>query len=186
MKKLISTNNRKLLISLITLIISISLVSEINNFSTNSENCGAYINQCNNKITNKQQSKEMKKHSYFRTNKTPFDIHLYFTKDTYESALKVRENMSKAFPKMTFYDPVPYPIGPHPLPMWEAHFSNIINDGTDEELGRILIWLIQNRNGHSVIIHPNTQDMRRDHSTDAIWIGTQLTMNMKIFDELGH
>lgn len=117
---------------------------------------------------------------YFRTDSTPFDIHFYFDEHSVDSALKIRADMAKAFPGFTFYEPQHRKVGPHPLPMWEAHFSRPYNKASHDELGSAIVWVMQNRKGHSVLFHPNTRDMLRDHSTDAIWLGKKLELDLEV------
>jgi len=61
---------------------------------------------------------------------THWDVHFYFDEHNPEdvkSALEVWRASKKNFPRMPIFEPVPYPIGPHPIGMWEAHF---ISNGT--------------------------------------------------------
>jgi aromatic ring-cleaving dioxygenase len=61
------------------------------------------------------------------------------------------------------------PIGPHLTPMWEAAF-------TPECFGDFVSWLMLNRNGLSVLIHPNTGKEMDDHVLHAFWLGTPLSL----------
>lgn len=117
---------------------------------------------------------------FFKEDRTPFDIHFYFDDKTIESALKIRKDMSREFNGFKFYEPQFEKVGPHPLPMWEAHFSKAYNKNSPDELGRAIIWLMKNRKQHSVLIHPNTNDALKDHSVNAIWLGEKLNLNLDI------
>ena len=115
--------------------------------------------------------------SFLLPNRNPLDIHFYYNEKTATSALKIRKKLSESFDFLTFYDPFDTPIGPHPVPMWEADFSKSKN--VNEDLGRVLLWLMENRNNHIVLIHPHTGNGLLDHTTHAIWLGDKLNLNLE-------
>lgn len=58
-------------------------------------------------------------------------------------------------------------VGPHALPMYQVAFAV-------EELPRLLPWLMLNRRGLCILVHPNTSNPRRDHVQGAAWLGEML------------
>jgi aromatic ring-cleaving dioxygenase len=62
------------------------------------------------------------------------------------------------------------PVGPHARPMYLAAFA-------PAEFSRFVPWLMINRRGLAVLIHPNTGHPRRNHVSDAIWLGEILDIN---------
>jgi aromatic ring-cleaving dioxygenase len=58
------------------------------------------------------------------------------------------------------------PIGPHPVPMFEIAFDSSM-------FATIVPWLMLNRNGLSVLVHPNTGFAKADHLSNALWLGDQ-------------
>lgn len=113
--------------------------------------------------------------------RNPFDIHFYFTKENEKSALEVREKLRKEFDFLTFYDPHPNGIGPHLCGMWEADFKNSKNQ--NEDFGKVLAWLMLNRNGHSVLVHPHTGNSLKDHTDHAIWLGDKLKLKLEVLKD---
>ena len=113
--------------------------------------------------------------------KNPMEIHFYFTKETSDFALEIREELKKKFPTLTFYNPHFENIGPHLYPMWEADFSK--SKEFHKDFGSITHWLMLNRKGHSVLIHPHTGNSLKDHTINAIWLGEKLNLNFKELEE---
>jgi DOPA 4,5-dioxygenase len=61
------------------------------------------------------------------------------------------------------------PIGPHPTPMFELGFE-------PADFATVVPWLMLNRNGLSILVHPNTGDARRDHLENSLWLGERLPL----------
>ena len=66
------------------------------------------------------------------------------------------------------------PVGPHPLPMFEAWFASA-------HLDTVVRWILANRHQFSVLIHPLSGDDLADHRDHAIWIGKPLPLKLDIF-----
>jgi DOPA 4,5-dioxygenase len=62
------------------------------------------------------------------------------------------------------------PIGPHARPMYQVAFATA-------EFGRFVPWLMVNRRGLAVLIHPNTGEPKSDHLSRALWLGEILDIN---------
>ena len=67
---------------------------------------------------------------------------------------------------------VDFPIGPHPLPMFEAHVSAA-------NLPAIEAQLVANRVNCSILVHEKTNDHMNDHTKGARWLGTPLELNLE-------
>ena len=61
------------------------------------------------------------------------------------------------------------PDGPHPVGNLQFAF-------TPAEFASVVPWLMMNRDGLSVLVHPLTGDMARDHDAQALWLGTPLAL----------
>jgi DOPA 4,5-dioxygenase len=61
-------------------------------------------------------------------------------------------------------------VGPHTRPMYQVAFSTT-------EFARFVPWLMVNRDGLAVLIHPNTSQPKLDHLGHAVWLGEILDIN---------
>jgi DOPA 4,5-dioxygenase len=91
--------------------------------------------------------------------------------------MELREKMQEKFQWMRFYTPKGRPIGPHPVPMWEADFGSYENrnlwsdvrDFIEEEHGNL-----------SVLIHPHSLDGDyADHTKNSFWAGEVLDLRIQ-------
>ena len=101
-----------------------------------------------------------------------FHSHIYFEPVTRETALWVRKEITSWFAvaaSRLFDDP----IGPHPLGMFEVDFGA-------RDFGAIVPWLMANRRGLSVLVHPRSGDDLLDHTEYALWLGQTLPLKLEI------
>jgi aromatic ring-cleaving dioxygenase len=56
------------------------------------------------------------------------------------------------------------PVGPHSASMYQVAFAI-------ELFARFVPWLMLNRHGLDVLVHPNTLAPRDDHLAHALWLG---------------
>ena len=47
------------------------------------------------------------------------------------------------------------------------------------EFPRIVPWLMLNRGGLSVLVHPQTEDAYDDHTIHALWLGAPLPLRVE-------
>ena len=107
-----------------------------------------------------------------------YHAHIYFTLDEMALATRVRENIIKELPQLTYKGQlIPIPIGPHPKPMFEIHIpaANI-----NYAMARINAL----RQGLSVLIHPVQHDEMAAHTSDSRWLGEKLPLNLDILKQL--
>ncbi len=96
--------------------------------------------------------------------------HIYFDGDAErETALALRAQIAERFAVALgrVHDRA---IGPHPGPMYQVAFDVASFD-------RVVPWLMLNRRGLTVFVHPNTRDERRDHLVHALWMGRVLEID---------
>jgi DOPA 4,5-dioxygenase len=105
-----------------------------------------------------------------------YHAHIYFDPGTgRDQALALREAIGERFRVRlgTVWD---RPVGPHSRAMFQVAFEPAL-------FASLVPWLMLNAGGLSVLIHPNTRNMRRDHLEDRLWLGAPLDVHGEILPE---
>lgn len=101
-----------------------------------------------------------------------FHAHIYFTAETRDSVLALRQELESSPDLPVDLQPVrETPMGPHPTPMFNAHIDR-------RDLGVVAYWLMRHHGPHSILVHPNTGDDLADHTRHALWLGEPLDLNL--------
>jgi aromatic ring-cleaving dioxygenase len=100
---------------------------------------------------------------------TSYHAHIYFDAAERPRAEKLRALIAERFTVRvgSWHEK---PIGPHTKPMYQVAFAA-------EEFPRFVPWLMLNRDGLSVLVHPNTLWPKDDHLVHALWLGPALPIN---------
>lgn len=103
---------------------------------------------------------------------TGFHAHVYYDKTTREAAARVREGLEVRFAVRLgrWHD---RPIGPHSQAMYQVAFA-------PELFGVLVPWLMLNREGLNILIHPETGEDLGDHRDRSLWLGEKLPLNLEI------
>ena len=62
------------------------------------------------------------------------------------------------------------PGGPHPAPMFQVNFAAAL-------FADVVPWLMLNRGGLDLLVHPETGDDVADHGDHALWLGHTLPID---------
>ena len=63
------------------------------------------------------------------------------------------------------------PVGPHPI-------ANVLVIFKPEQFEQVVPYLMPNRAGLDVLVHPLTEDAVEDHSSYAIWLGKPVELKL--------
>ena len=99
-----------------------------------------------------------------------YHAHVYFNPATRPVAERLRDTIAGRFTVQlgAFSDD---PIGPHPISQFNVIFRA-------DEFQHIVPWLMLNRDGLDVLVHPLTDDMYADHSDHALWLGPPVDLKL--------
>jgi aromatic ring-cleaving dioxygenase len=98
-----------------------------------------------------------------------YHAHVYYDAASRPRAERLREEVAQRFPARigSWHD---QPVGPHPQPMFQIAFAT-------EVFFELVPWLMLNRRGLTVLVHPNTDNERADHLVHALWMGQILPLD---------
>jgi aromatic ring-cleaving dioxygenase len=104
-----------------------------------------------------------------------YHAHIYYdpTK-TRDRAARLRERVAATFPAAILGRWHDAPVGPHPQSMYQIAFPR-------EMLAAFVPWLMLNRDGLTVLLHPETGDDYVDHTDHAVWYGAMLPLRLEMF-----
>ncbi len=104
-----------------------------------------------------------------------YHAHIYFDADSRETARAVREEIEANFDieMGRFHEKL---VGPHPRWSYQVKFR-------PAEFAALVPWLMQNRRGLTVFLHPNTGRDLEDHRDWPIWMGELLPLDLAIFEK---
>jgi len=100
-----------------------------------------------------------------------YHAHVYYDPATRAIAERLRAAVAAGFQTQLgrWHD---RPIGPHPQSMYQIAFATA-------EFPRLVPWLMLNREGLSILVHPETGDDYQDHAHSALWLGRPLVLDLE-------
>jgi len=105
---------------------------------------------------------------------TAYHAHIYYDPaSTKDRAARLRERIGAAFPEAKlgrWHDEV---VGPHPRSMYQVAFPAAA-------IAKLLPWLMLNRDGLTILLHPETGDDYADHAVHAAWFGEVLPLRLEM------
>jgi aromatic ring-cleaving dioxygenase len=101
-----------------------------------------------------------------------YHAHVYYDADSRAAAEQLAKALTDNFTVELggFFDE---PIGPHPVANLQVIFA-------PAEFASVVPWLMLNRGGLNVLIHPLTDDSVRDHDSDGAWLGTPVPLKLHV------
>ena len=101
-----------------------------------------------------------------------FHAHVYYDPATRDTAARVREGLAARFDVQlgNWHDE---PVGPHPKSMYQVVFSA-------NQFGKVVPWLMLNREGLDILVHPQTGDHVEDHLNRSLWLGKKLQLKVEV------
>ncbi|HTW53594.1 MAG TPA: DOPA 4,5-dioxygenase family protein [Stellaceae bacterium] len=70
-------------------------------------------------------------------------------------------------------------VGPHPVPQFQMIFRR-------EQFADVVPWLMFNRDGLDILLHPLTDDMVDDHTVYATWLGRPVELVLDHMQRRGY
>ena len=105
-----------------------------------------------------------------------YHAHVYYDPSSRGAAADLRDKIEHTFTvEMGRWRDEP--VGPHPQAMYQVKFS-------PDEFARIVPWLMLNRSGLAILVHPETGDDYVDHAISALWLGDKLPLRLDILKRL--
>ena len=99
-----------------------------------------------------------------------YHAHVYYDAETRPRAERLRETIANRL-AVEVRELSDEPRGPHPVPQFRFTF-------TTAQFDNVVPWLMLNREGLDVLVHPLTDDSYDDHSRDAVWLGSPVPLKL--------
>ena len=101
-----------------------------------------------------------------------YHAHIYYDTASRPTAERLRQAIGARFEARVgnWHDE---PVGPHLVSMYQVAFAVA-------EFPRLVPWLMLNRDGLDVLIHPRSGDSVADHTRFAMWLGHVLPLRLDV------
>ncbi|HVC63175.1 MAG TPA: DOPA 4,5-dioxygenase family protein [Acetobacteraceae bacterium] len=108
---------------------------------------------------------------------TDYHAHIYYDAASKERAAALRGWVEQRFTVRmgSWHDE---PVGPHVQAMYQIAF-------TPELLPTLVPFLMLNRMGLTILLHPQSGRPRDDHTLNAVWMGEVLPVKTAVLREVG-
>jgi aromatic ring-cleaving dioxygenase len=98
-----------------------------------------------------------------------YHAHVYYNAETKPVAAQLRDTLIGKF-KVEGGALSDEPRGPHPISQFNVIFET-------PEFQNIVPWLMLNREGLDILVHPLTDSSYNDHTAYAMWLGEPVALN---------
>jgi DOPA 4,5-dioxygenase len=107
-----------------------------------------------------------------------YHAHVYYAAETQPVAERVRRALAERFPiELGAFSGAQ--VGPHPVPQFQIIFS-------EAQFQHVVPWLMLNREGLDILVHPLTDDMVDDHTIYALWLGMPVALKLDTMQRRGY
>ena len=101
-----------------------------------------------------------------------YHAHVYYNAETKPKAAALRDALLAKF-KVEGGALSDEPRGPHPISQFNVVFET-------PEFETIVPWLMLNRDGLDILVHPLTDSSYNDHTAYAMWLGAPVALKTEI------
>jgi DOPA 4,5-dioxygenase len=105
-----------------------------------------------------------------------YHVHIYYHDATEANAKALHDQLVDRFGGQPSRPQFTGIAGPHPIPQVQVIFRK-------DAFTDVVPWLMFNRQGLDILVHPLTDDEVEDHTTHAMWLGTPVAL---LTDRLKH
>jgi aromatic ring-cleaving dioxygenase len=102
-----------------------------------------------------------------------YHAHIYYNAETKAKAAALRETLLGKFKVEAGGGMSDEPRGPHPVSQFNVIFET-------PEFESVVPWLMLNRDGLDVLVHPLTDSSYADHTAYAMWLGAPVPLKTEI------
>ena len=99
-----------------------------------------------------------------------YHAHIYYNDETFPIATKLRDTLATDFPVQIGRNAGI--AGPHPVPQIQIIFKK-------DAFQSVVPWLMLNREGLDILVHPLSDDEYDDHTINALWLGTPVALKIE-------
>jgi DOPA 4,5-dioxygenase len=99
-----------------------------------------------------------------------YHAHVYYDAATRPIAERLRERLAERFP-VELGQFSGEQVGPHPVPQFQIVFNAA-------QFQHVVPWLMLNREGLDILVHPLTDSVYDDHSGYALWLGRPVALKL--------
>ncbi len=107
---------------------------------------------------------------------TDYHLHVYYDPASRDRAALLREWVEERFPAVRMGRWHDGPVGPHPTAMYQVQFPV-------EVFATLAPFVMMNRLGLTVLLHPESGRPRDDHTINATWMGAALPVKTEVLRE---
>jgi aromatic ring-cleaving dioxygenase len=107
-----------------------------------------------------------------------YHAHIYYDNDTAPIVVRLRETLAKNF-LVDIDTLIGGEVGPHPMQQMPVMFRK-------EAFQHVVPWLMLNRQGLNILVHPLTNDEYDDHTGNALWLGEPVKLKLDTLRHAGY